>query len=107
MELLPAVGFVYAARSRHSLAANGMFGSFGGMFHSAASSFHTVRETFSTVRAALDLKSVFEELARAEEEGITEERKRELEEQAAEKGCVVVLPACWRYSKVLSSRSRA
>lgn len=86
VELLHAVGFVYSARSRHYLAANGMFGSISGMFHSAASSFHTVRETFSTVRAALELKSVFEELGRAEEEGITEERRRELEEQAAEKG---------------------
>ena len=86
VELLHAVGFVYSARSRHYLAANGMFGSISGMFHSAASSIHTVRETFSTVRAALELKSVFEELGRAEEEGITEERRRELEEQAAEKG---------------------
>lgn len=40
----------------------------------------------STFRAALDLKGVFDELAKAEEEGITEERKRELEDQAAEKG---------------------
>ena len=58
----------------------------GGVFHSAASSIHVVRETVSTVRAALELKSVFEELAKAEEQGITEERKRQLEEAAAEKG---------------------
>ncbi|WFD36815.1 hypothetical protein MCUN1_003705 [Malassezia cuniculi] len=90
VELLHAVGFVYSARSRHYLAVNGLFGSIGGIYHTAASSFHTVRETFSTVRAALDLKSVFEELARAEEEGITEERKRELEEQAAEKGMLAL-----------------
>ncbi|KAI3625896.1 hypothetical protein CBS9595_001257 [Malassezia furfur] len=86
VELLHAVGFVYAAKSRHYLAANGLFGTLGGMFHAASSSFHTVRETVSTVRAALELKSVFEELEKAEEQGITEERKRQLEEQAAEKG---------------------
>ena len=88
VELLHAVGFVYAAKSRHYLAANGLFGTLGGMFHAASSSLHTVRETVSTVRAALELKSVFEELEKAEEQGITEERKRQLEEQAAEKGCV-------------------
>ncbi|SPO25144.1 related to DnaJ-like protein [Ustilago trichophora] len=86
VELLNAVGFVYSAKSKHYLASTGLFGSFGGVFHSAASSIHVVRETVSTVRAALELKNVFEELAKAEESGITVERKRELEEQAAEKG---------------------
>ncbi|PWZ01608.1 DnaJ-domain-containing protein [Testicularia cyperi] len=86
VELLNAVGFVYSAKSKHYLASTGFLGSFGGVFHSAASSIHVVRETVSTVRAALELKNVFEELAKAEESGITVERKRELEEQAAEKG---------------------
>lgn len=86
VELLNAVGFVYSAKSKHYLASTGFLGSFGGVFHSAASSIHVVRETVSTVRAALELKNVFEELAKAEEAGITVERKRELEEQAAEKG---------------------
>ena len=45
-----------------------------------------MRETVSTFRAALDLKSVFDELAKAEEEGITEARKQHLEDEAAEKG---------------------
>ncbi|WFD42224.1 hypothetical protein MPSI1_000865 [Malassezia psittaci] len=86
VELLHAVGFVYLAKSRHYLASNSVFGSLGGMFYAASSSFHTVRETVSTVRAALELKSIFEELAKAEEQGITEERKKQLEDQAAEKG---------------------
>ncbi|SNX83582.1 related to DnaJ-like protein [Melanopsichium pennsylvanicum] len=86
VELLNCVGFVYSAKSKHYLASTGFLGSFGGVFHSAASSIHVVRETVSTVRAALELKNVFEELAKAEESGITVERKRELEEQAAEKG---------------------
>merc|ERR1712093_504190 len=38
------------------------------------------------VRAALELKSVFEELQKAEENGLTEEKKKELEEKAATKG---------------------
>ncbi|PWN50839.1 DnaJ-domain-containing protein [Violaceomyces palustris] len=86
VELLHAVGFVYSSKSKHYLASTGMLWGIGGMFHSAASSLHVVRETVSTVRAALELKSVFEELAKAEEQGITEERKKQLEEAAAEKG---------------------
>ncbi|WFD29788.1 hypothetical protein MSPP1_000801 [Malassezia sp. CBS 17886] len=86
VELLHAVGFVYSAKSRQALSATGMFGSLTGIYHAASSSIHTVRETVSTVRAALELKSVFEELAKAEEDGITEERKKQLEDQAAEKG---------------------
>lgn len=86
VELLNAVGFVYSAKSKHYLASTGFLGSFGGVFHSAANSYHVVKETVSTVRAALELKTVFEELAKAEESGITVERKRELEERAAEKG---------------------
>lgn len=86
VELLHAVGFVYAAKSKHYLASTGILWGIGGVFHSAASSYHLVRETVSTVRAALELKQVFEELAVAEEKGITEERKKQLEEAAAQKG---------------------
>lgn len=86
VELLQTVGFVYASKSKHYLASTGILWGIGGVFHSAASSFHVVRETVSTVRAALELKQVFEELAKAEEQGITEERKKQLEEAAASKG---------------------
>ncbi|PWN34065.1 DnaJ-domain-containing protein [Meira miltonrushii] len=86
VELLHAVGFVYVAKSKHYLASTGILWGIGGVFHSAASSYHVVRETVSTVRAALELKQVFEELAVAEEKGITEERKKQLEEAAAQKG---------------------
>lgn len=91
VELLHAVGFVYTAKSRHYLAAHGMFGTLSGFFHAASSSIHTVRETVSTLHAALELKKVFEELAKAEDEGITEERKKQLEDKAAEKGYVARL----------------
>lgn len=58
------------------------------MFHSISSSAHIVSSTVSTVRSALELKSVFEELKKAEEssEGISEEKRKELEEKAAQKG---------------------
>ncbi|KAK0544969.1 DnaJ-like protein [Tilletia horrida] len=88
VELLHAVGSQYVAKSKHYLASTGPLWGIGGMFHSAASGVHIMRETVSTVRAALEVKSVFEELQKAEngETGLTEERRRQLEEAAAEKG---------------------
>ncbi|KAL9932151.1 hypothetical protein V8E36_008923 [Tilletia maclaganii] len=88
VELLNAVGSQYVAKSKHYLASTGPLWGIGGMFHSAASGVHVLRETVSTVRAALEVKSVFEELAKAEnsESGLTEERRKQLEEAAAEKG---------------------
>lgn len=68
VELLQTVGFVYSSKSKHYLAATGMLWGIGGLYHSASSSMHVIRETVSTVRAALELKSVFEELAKAEEQ---------------------------------------
>lgn len=41
---------------------------------------------YGTVRAALELKSVFEELQNAETNGLSDERRKELEEKAATKG---------------------
>lgn len=82
----PSVGFVYTAKAKHYLASTGMLWGIGGLYHSATNSMHVLRETVSTVRAALELKTVFEELAKAETEGITEDRKKELEEEAATKG---------------------
>ena len=43
-----------------------------------------MRDTVARFRAALDLKSVFDELAKAEEEGITDEPTKQLDAQAAE-----------------------
>lgn len=89
VELLHVVGGIYLAKSRRYLASSSgplSFMGIGGIYHSLSSSAHIVSSTVSTVRAALELKSVFAELAKAEESGITEERKRELEEKAATKG---------------------
>ncbi|CAO1635093.1 unnamed protein product [Parajaminaea phylloscopi] len=89
VELLHVVGGIYLAKSRHYLASSSgplSFMGIGGIYHSLSSTAHVVSSTVSTVRAALELKSVFAELAKAEESGITEERKRELEEKAATKG---------------------
>lgn len=85
VELLHVVGFIYLSKSKHYLASSYVWG-LGGMYHSLTSSAHIVSSTVSTVRAALELKNVFEELKKAEDGGITEDRRKELEEKAATKG---------------------
>ncbi|KAM0756667.1 DnaJ-domain-containing protein [Meredithblackwellia eburnea MCA 4105] len=86
-ELLQTVGFVYSAKSKHYLASTGPipFG-LGGWFHSARSTAHIVTETVSTVRSAYALKEVFEKLSAAEKSGLSEEKKKELEDKAAQMG---------------------
>ncbi|PLW22442.1 hypothetical protein PCANC_25691 [Puccinia coronata f. sp. avenae] len=94
-ELLRTVGATYLAKSKRCLTATatGAWGGgvalVGGWFHSAKSTAHVLSETVGAVRAAYDVKAVFDELAKAEAEGgpgLTEERKKELEELAAKKG---------------------
>ncbi|OAV99015.1 hypothetical protein PTTG_02440 [Puccinia triticina 1-1 BBBD Race 1] len=94
-ELLRTVGSTYLAKSKRCLTATatGAWGGgvalVGGWFHSAKSTAHVLSETVGAVRAAYDVKAVFDELAKAEAEGgpgLTEERKKELEEMAAKKG---------------------
>ncbi|EGG08542.1 uncharacterized protein MELLADRAFT_61850 [Melampsora larici-populina 98AG31] len=93
-ELLRTVGQVYVAKSKRYLSATtsggwGGVGLVGGWIHSAKSTAHVFSETVGAVRAAYDVKAVFDEIAKAEAEGgtgMTEERKKELEEEAARKG---------------------
>lgn len=93
-ELLRTVGQVYNAKAKRYLSATasggwGGVGLVGGWIHSAKSTAHVFSETVGAVRAAYDVKAVFDEIAKAEAEGgpgISEERKRELEEEAARKG---------------------
>ena len=86
VELLNVVGETYKAKSKHHLAASGTPFGIGGWWHGARNTAHVLGETYSTVRSALELKAIFEELQKAEETGMSEEKKKELEEKAATKG---------------------
>jgi hypothetical protein len=49
--------------------------------------YHVFSETVGTVRAAIELKAVFDQIAKAERDGaLAPEEKARLETQAAEKG---------------------
>ncbi|KAF5368858.1 hypothetical protein D9758_002874 [Tetrapyrgos nigripes] len=86
-ELLQAIGFVYASKAKHLLATNQTFLGVGGWLHNVQGKYHVFSETVSTLRAALELKSVFEQIQAAEKAGnLSPEEKKKLEESAAEKG---------------------
>ena len=44
------------------------------------------RETVSTIRSAYELSDIFKELSMAEEKGLSDEKRKELEDKAATKG---------------------
>ncbi|KAF9476304.1 DnaJ-domain-containing protein [Pholiota conissans] len=87
VELLQTIGFVYVSKAKHHLATNQSFLGVGGWLHNVQGKYHVFSETVSTLRAAIELKSVFDQIQNAEKAGnLTPEEKKRLEEQAAEKG---------------------
>ncbi|KAF8970957.1 X-domain of DnaJ-containing-domain-containing protein [Flammula alnicola] len=77
VELLQTIGFVYVSKAKHHLATNQL----------SSGKYHVFSETVSTLRAAIELKSVFDQIQAAEKAGnLSPEEKKRLEEQAAEKG---------------------
>ncbi|KAG2018724.1 DnaJ domain-containing protein, variant 2 [Coprinopsis cinerea AmutBmut pab1-1] len=88
VDLLHAIGFVYAAKAKHHLATNQTIFGMGGWLHNVQGKYHVFSETVSTLRAAIELKAVFDQIAAAEKSanGLSPEERRKLEEQAAEKG---------------------
>ncbi|KAJ3512552.1 hypothetical protein NLJ89_g3454 [Agrocybe chaxingu] len=87
VELLQTIGFVYVSKAKHHLATNQSFLGVGGWLHNVQGKYHVFSETVSTLRAAIELKSVFDQIQAAEKAGnLSPEEKKRLEEQAAEKG---------------------
>ncbi|KAF7416223.1 hypothetical protein PC9H_002488 [Pleurotus ostreatus] len=87
VDLLHAIGFVYASKAKHHLATNQSFMGVGGWLHNVQGKYHVFSETVSTLRSAIELKAVFDQIQAAEKAGnLSPEEKRKLEEQAAEKG---------------------
>jgi len=87
VDLLKAIGFVYASKAKHHLATHQTLFGVGGWIHNVQGKYHVFSETVSTVRSAIELKAVFDQIQAAERDGnLSPEEKRKLEEQAAEKG---------------------
>jgi hypothetical protein len=87
VELLHTIGFIYTSKAKAHLASAQTFLGVGGWLHSVQGKYHVFSETVGTVRAAIELKAVFDQIAKAERDGaLAPEEKARLETQAAEKG---------------------
>ncbi|KAH7102452.1 DnaJ-domain-containing protein [Auriculariales sp. MPI-PUGE-AT-0066] len=86
VELLQTIGFVYIQKAKHFIASSQSFMGVGGWLHNVQGKYHVFSETVSTLRSAMEVKSVFDQIAAAEKSGATPEERKKLEEQAAEKG---------------------
>ncbi|KIY68191.1 DnaJ-domain-containing protein [Cylindrobasidium torrendii FP15055 ss-10] len=86
VDLLHAVGFVYASKAKHFLATHQSFLGVGGWLHNVQGKYHVFSETVSTLRSAIELKAMFDQIQAAEKAGLSPEEKKRLEEAAAEKG---------------------
>jgi len=87
VELLHAIGFVYASKAKQFLATSQTFFGVGGWLHNVQGKYHVFSETVSTLRSAIELKTVFDQIQAAEKAGnLSPEERKRLEEQAAEKG---------------------
>ncbi|GAA94051.1 hypothetical protein E5Q_00698 [Mixia osmundae IAM 14324] len=86
VELLHSVGHVYSAKAKHYAASLSTPLGIGGWIHGFRSTAHVFSETMSTLSAANELRKVFNELSLAEEKGLDDAAKKELEDRAAQKG---------------------
>ncbi|KAL9708991.1 DnaJ-like protein [Leucoagaricus gongylophorus] len=98
-ELLQAIGFVYVSKAKHHLATNQTIFGVGGWLHNVQGKYHVFSETVSTLRAAIELKSVFDQIQAAEKAGnLRPEERQKLEEQAAEKAIQALFKVATAYS---------
>lgn len=86
VELLQSIGSTYLQRAQQYSAASGTPLGLGGWWSGMKQTATLFSDTYSTLRSAYELTDIFKELAAAEEKGLSEEKRKELEEKAAAKG---------------------
>ncbi|KAI9275825.1 X-domain of DnaJ-containing-domain-containing protein [Phascolomyces articulosus] len=80
LELLHAIGGVYSSKAKHFLGLKG--GEMPSIFHNVKQKRHIMKELWSTVKSAMDMQAVAEMVAKAEAEGLEQEDRMKLEEEA-------------------------
>jgi hypothetical protein len=83
IELLHAVGGVYALRAKHYLGMKG--GGMPSMFIGFKQKKHIVKELWTTVKVAMDVQQAAEMISKAEEKGLDDTDKIKLEEEVTTK----------------------
>lgn len=81
LELLHSIGGVYSSKAKQSLGIKG--GELPGIFQSLKQKKHIMKELWSTVKSAMDMQAVAEMMVKAEEKGMDQAQKLQLEEEAS------------------------
>ncbi|KAJ2221393.1 DnaJ-like protein [Coemansia sp. RSA 1722] len=96
VELLHTIGNIYRFQAKKYLEKQEFLGGFRGVYHTFKETGQIMSGAYSTIKAALDLERTYAELAKAEENNISEEEKQRLEETAAKKA----LEALWKSGRL-------
>lgn len=83
LELLHSIGGVYSGKAKSYLGIKG--GEMPSIFHSMKQKRHVLKELWSTVKSAMDMQSVAELMAKAEEQGMDQSKIMELKEEVTER----------------------
>ncbi|KAF7732561.1 hypothetical protein EC973_003308 [Apophysomyces ossiformis] len=93
LELLHSIGGVYSSKAKQFLGIKG--GELPGIFQSLKQKRHIMKELWSTVKSAMDMQTIAEVMAKAEEKGMDQAEKLRLEEEASNRA----YKALWQTSK--------
>ncbi|KAG0170364.1 hypothetical protein DFQ28_009964 [Apophysomyces sp. BC1034] len=93
LELLHSIGGIYSSKAKQYLGIKG--GELPGIFQSLKQKRHIMKELWSTVKSAMDMQAVAEMMAKAEEKGMDQAEKLQLEEEASNRA----YKALWQTSK--------
>ncbi|CDH50465.1 -domain-containing protein [Lichtheimia corymbifera JMRC:FSU:9682] len=93
LELLHSIGGVYSSKAKHFLGLKG--GEMPSLFHNVKQKRHIMKELWSTVKSAMDMQAVAEMVQKAEEQGVDQAQRLQLEEEATNRA----YKALWQTSK--------
>lgn len=93
LELLHSIGGVYSSKAKHFLGLKG--GEMPSLFHNVKQKRHIMKELWSTVKSAMDMQAVAEMVQKAEEQGIDQAQRLQLEEEATNRVCVTSDHVTW------------
>lgn len=93
LELLHSIGGVYSSKAKHFLGLKG--GEMPSLFHNVKQKRHIMKELWSTVKSAMDMQAVAEMVQKAEEQGVDQAQRLQLEEEATNRVCLTSEHVTW------------
>ncbi|OMJ25721.1 putative J domain-containing protein [Smittium culicis] len=96
VELLHAIGHIYHFKANKFQEKNEFMGSIRGVYQSFKETGEIIGGAYTIIKAAMDLQRTYAQLQEAEKNGLSDEMRAKLEEEAMRKG----LEAMWRGGKL-------